>query len=205
MKKIGLFFTIVLLFISTVYSADIEIGTGLTTTNYLPMYGLYDYSWSNFIIDSNLIGMEAEFNQIQFNVGNTPDYYESLNQKIYFKHTSDTEVTAAYTNPETAGFTLVYDGDIIWNGSGWQGVMLDTPFDYNGSDNLQIIWENRDASWVSGYPNFFKTDVIENVGAYDYADGSLPVIEGTAVTYYQNLKLGFEAENEPTVDLQWWS
>jgi len=198
MKKKMLILLAVLMTFSSIFAMDIEIGNGTTTTTYLPLNGLWDYSWSNFIIDSNLIGMSVDFNQIQVNVSSEPANYETLNQKIYFKHTTDAEVTTAYVNPETAGFTLVYDGDIYWNGSGWQGVMLDTPFEYNGTDNLQIIWENRDASWVSGYPNFYKTDVTGTVGAYDYADGDFPMEEGTAVTYFPNLKLSFAAENEPT-------
>jgi PKD repeat protein len=178
---------------------DIEIGAGTGTSNDLPLNAYYDYSWSNFIIDSDLIGMEIEINQIKVNVSNSPINYESLNQQIYFKHTNDTESTVDYTNPATSGFTLVYDGPITWNGSGWQGVMLDTPFAYNASDNLQIIWENNDASWASGYPTFYTTNVETNIGAYNYQDGNFPAETGNLVTYFPNLKLGFAAENEPTV------
>lgn len=199
MKKNMLILLALLMTFSTIFAMDIEIGTGTTTTNYVPLYGLYEYGWSNFIIDSDLIGMEIEINQIQFNVGNTPAAYLTANQQIYFKNSTDAVVPATYTDPETAGFTLVYDGDITWDGGGWQGVMLDTPFEYNGTDNLQIIWENNFGSWSSGYPNFLSTDVGTNVGAYDYADGTFPVEEGTSVTYFPNLKLGFAAENEPTM------
>ncbi len=199
MKKNGLILLALLLTFSSIFAMDIEIGNGTTTTNYMPLYGFYDYSWSNFIIDADLIGMEVELNQIQFNVSNTPAGYETLNQKIYFKHTTDAEVPVAYPNPETAGFTLVYNGAITWDGSGWQGVMLDTPFEYNGTDNLQIVWENWDGTYVSGYPGFYTTDLGTNVGAYKYADGEFPAVDGTNVTYFPNLKLSFDAENEPSV------
>ncbi len=197
MKKIGFLFYLLLLLTSTVYSMDIEIGNGTTTSSYIPFYGYYDYSWSNFIIDSSLIGTDVEINQIQFNVSNTPAGYETLNQKIYFKHTSDTVVPVAYPNPETAGFTLVYDGPITWNDSGWQGVMLDTAFEYNGTDNLQIVWENWDGSYVNEYPRFYSTEVGYNISAYKYTDTNFPFVTGQNVTYFPNLKLGYDAQNEP--------
>ena len=199
MKKNGLILLALLLTFSSIFAMDIEIGNGTTTTSYLPVYGYYDYSWSNFIIDANLIGMEVEINQIQFNVSNTPAGYETLNQKIYFKHTTDAVVPVAYPNPVTAGFTMVYDGAITWDGNGWQGVMLDTPFEYNGTDNLQIVWENWDGTYVTGYPSFYTTDLGTNVSAYKYQDGDFPAVDGTNVTYFPNLKLSFDAENEPTI------
>ncbi len=188
-----------LLAFSSIFAMDIEIGNGTTTTSYIPMYGLWEYSWSTFIIDADLIGMEVDFNQIQVNVSNAPASYLSSNQKIYFKNTTASEVTDAYPNPETSGFTLVYDGDITWNGGGWQGVMLDVPFEYNGTDNLQIVWENNHGAWSTGYPSFYTTEAGSTVSAYDYSDGSFPTEAGTTATFYPNLKLSYAAENEPTI------
>jgi hypothetical protein len=35
--------------------------------------------------------------------------------------------------------------------NGWQTITFDSPFVYNGTDNLLLIWENRDGDWTSGY------------------------------------------------------
>lgn len=56
---------LLLLLMSSIFAFDIEIGDG-TSSDAVPVNGLYDFSWSNFIINSNQIGMSAEFNQIKF-------------------------------------------------------------------------------------------------------------------------------------------
>ena len=199
MKKRCLIFGLLLLMVSAVFAMDIEIGDGTTTTSYIPAYGLYDNSWSTFIINSNLIGMAAEFNEIKISVSSNTTDYVFGNQKIYFKEITEATVTNDYPAPLTNGFTLVYDGDVTFNGPGYQGVMLDTPFAYNGTSNLQIVWENHDGQWLTGYPSFYKTDVVGNVGAYKTGDNSFPTVNGTSVSYFPNLILSFQAENEPTI------
>ncbi|MBI9030599.1 hypothetical protein JEZ13_01155, partial [bacterium] len=175
----------------------IEIGTGETTTNYIPVYGFYDYSWSNYILTSDQIGNTIDINEIKFNVGNTPSNYTMNNQQLYLKHTSASEVANAYPDPASNGFTLVYSGSVTWNGSGWQGVNFDTEFSYDGTSNLQIVWINNDATYVSGQPTFLKTDTESNTAVYKYADGTFPVTDGTLVTYFPNTRLGFVAEGAP--------
>ncbi|MFA7057475.1 MAG: carboxypeptidase regulatory-like domain-containing protein, partial [Candidatus Cloacimonadales bacterium] len=199
MKKNMLIVLAILMTLTSIFAMDIEIGNGTIDNYNSPVTGLWDYSWSNFIISSNQIGMAAEFNQIQFNVSTVPTNYTFVGQKIYFKETAAVTVTAAYPNPETSGFTLVYQGDVTFDGSGFQGVMLNTPFAYTGTSNLQIVWENHDGSWTSGYPSFLHTDVGTNVGAYHRTDTTFPTADGTIVTYFPNLILSFAAENEPTM------
>ncbi len=183
--------------ITSIFAVFVEIGDGTTTTNYVPAYGLYDYSWSNYILTSAQIGNAIEINEIQFNVGNTPANYFMENQQVYMKLTSENEVTVAYPDPTNNGFTLVFDGSITWNEGGWQGVILDTEFSFDGSSNLQIVWENNDGTYVGGYPNFLKTDTGLNTAAYKYTDNSFPIVDGTLQTYFPNTRLGFAAEGAP--------
>ncbi len=198
MKKKTLTILALLFVFTSMFSLFVEIGDGTTTTNYFPSYGYYDNSWSNYILTSDQIGDAIEINQIQFNVGNTPANYEMVDQKLYLKLVTETEVAVAYPAPETNGFTLVFDGSITYNGGGWQGVFFDTPFAYDGTSNLQIVWENRDGSYSTGYPNVLKTDVETNVAAYKYADNDFPAIDGTNVMYYPNTRLGYAVADEPT-------
>ena len=183
--------------ITSIFAVYVEIGSGETTTNYIPFYGFYDYGWSNYILTSGQIGNAIDINELQFNVGNTPENYAMENQQVYMKLTTDTEVTVAYPDPANNGFTLVFDGSVTWNEGGWQGVILDTEFAYDGSSNLQIVWINNDASYSGGYPNFLKTDTDVNTAAYKYADNDFPAIDGTLQTYYPNTRLGFAAEGAP--------
>ena len=72
--------------------------------------------------------------------------------KIYLAHTSASQVYTS--NPATSG-TLVYEGTNINIGSssaGWQTFTLDTPFPYNGTDNLLVVVCRTKAT--SGSPNY---------------------------------------------------
>ncbi len=197
MNKKMLTLVALLVAFTSIFAVYVEIGDGDTTTNYIPFYGYYDYGWTNYILTSEQIGDAIDINEIQFNVGNTPANYAMENQQLYMKLTTDTEVPVAYPDPVNNDFTLVFDGPVTWDGTGWQGVILDTEFSYDGSSNLQIVWVNNDGSWASSYPNFLKTDTQVNTGAYKYADGTFPEIDGTNVTYYPNTRLGFAAEGAP--------
>jgi hypothetical protein len=84
----------------------------------------------------------------------------------------------------------VFIGDLTFNGNGWHKVALQTPFNYLGTDNLQIVWLNYDGSYSSGYPKFKYTNVTGNRGLYKYQDGSsFPTTSGTLVTYVPNIYL----------------
>jgi hypothetical protein len=197
MKKKMLTLVAFLVAITSIFAVYVEIGDGDTTTNYIPAYGYYDYSWSNYILTSEQIGDAIDINEIQFNVGNTPANYAMENQQLYMKLTTDTEVAVAYPDPENNDFTLVFSGSVTWDGGGWQGVILDTDFAYDGTSNLQIVWENNDGSYSNSYPNFLKTDTGINTAAYKYADGTFPIIDGSSATYYPNTRLGYLAEGAP--------
>ena len=72
--------------------------------------------------------------------------------KIYLDHTSASAVHTG--SPATSG-TLVYEGTNINIGStsaGWQTFTLDTPFQYNGTDNLLVVVCRTKAT--SGNPNY---------------------------------------------------
>ncbi|MBN2828872.1 MAG: hypothetical protein JXR56_00965, partial [Candidatus Cloacimonetes bacterium] len=99
------------------------------------------------------------------------------NQMIYMRLTTATAVDVSY--PGTAGFTLVYNQSITWNGGGWTLFELDTPFTWDGVQNIEIMWENRDGSWASGAPTFHYTSAYPNfVASYKAQDGSFPTSNG---------------------------
>ncbi len=189
----------ILLFLGIAFSGllaqqYVEIGTGSSITQYIPLYGYYDYSWSSYILTSDQIGNALDINQIQFNVSNNPSNYVTNNQQIYMKLTSETELTDAYPDPENNGFNLVFNGSITWNGTGWQGVMLDNEFSYDGTSNLQIVYLNNDGSWEQSFPKFFSTESENNICAYKYSDNNFPLTSGTTRSFYPNTRLGFYLE-----------
>ena len=101
------------------------IGTGTSTENYIPTYGFYDYGWSKTIYTAaeiNAAGLMSGGNLIAlgYEVGNTPANYTTVNQMVYLRHTTANIYEATEnTLPDSTLFTLVYQGDLTWNGGGW--------------------------------------------------------------------------------------
>ena len=196
MKKTILALLLSVLMITSLFAVSVEIGDGTTTTSYMPFYGYYGNGWAHYILPGDAITAAINIDAIEFNVSNTPSSYETTDQYIYMKLTNETTVTAAYTDPLTNGFTEVFNGTIVWDGSGWQGVNLTTEFAYDGTSNIEIIYENRRNAWGSGYPTFYTTEAA-SAGAYKYQDNSFPAVDGTLVGYYPNTKISWTIAGEP--------
>ncbi len=183
--------SILLLTATLAFGGYVEIGTGTSTASYIPTYGLWDYSWSQVIYLQSEIGSSLEITKISYDVSNTPSNYTFYNQKIYMKHTTLAEFPdGSYDDPVAAGFTLVYEGDVTFDGSGWNVIPLDNPFSYNGTDNLIVYWQNWDGDYTSGYPSFRYTSQT-NRAKYKYQDGTFPDVSGTLTYRAANIRLHY--------------
>ena len=177
------------LYMNTVYWIEAEwgfpissqiIGPGTATSTYVPCYGWYDYSWSASIYEAAELGFSGQIDTLAFYVNNTTSNYMMVNQLVFLGTTSDNEFFN--TNMlDTTQLDLVFSGSVTWN-AGWNYIPLSSSFNYNGSDNLILYWENWDGSYTSGYPSFSSTPVTGNKCKYNYADGAMP---GSG-SYYAN-------------------
>ncbi|MFA7058138.1 MAG: hypothetical protein WC155_11380, partial [Candidatus Cloacimonadales bacterium] len=201
MKKKVLLFMLSILIVSTAFAQFVEIGDNSSTnsTNYAPLTGLWDYSWSSMIIPASFIGQAMEITSISYDVTNTPTNYEMLDQKVYIRHTEATSAVINYPEPIYNNFTLVYDDAVIWNGGGWQEIVLENSFEYDGTSNLEILWENHDGAYVHNYPTFKKTVADFSIVSYKRADSEFPATSGATTYDYPNMRLGFFAEGFPVV------
>ncbi|HPW39030.1 MAG TPA: choice-of-anchor J domain-containing protein, partial [Candidatus Syntrophosphaera sp.] len=195
--KRTLLLCLLLAIVSFAVADTFTIGDGTGTQSYVPFYGLYDYGWSKSIYTAaeiNAAGLTGGGNLIAigFDVGNTPNNYVTTNQMVYLRHTTASVYdTGDNTLPDSTLFTLVFQGDLTWNGGGWHHVMFSTPFAWNGTDNIEIMWRNWDGTWGSGYPNFrFTTTNPDYCAVYKYQDNSFPA-DATGTRYYSrpNLQL----------------
>lgn len=167
-------------------SLEIEIGDGNTTSSNLPCDLSNYYSWASYILTADQIGSSLSINELQFEVSYLNYSYTVYNQKVYLKQTNADEPSYNYPDPINSDFTLVFEGSISWTESGWQSLPLNTPFDYDGSSNLQIVWENN-----GNYANleFRTTNTENNSSAFKNSDSSFPTTAGSLVSYFPNTKL----------------
>ena len=182
--------------------------TGTSNLSEAPVYGLYDFGMSMFLINQSEFGSgEKQLKSISFEAAGFTAPYTVNNQRIQLAHTTATDLTTSIqitsagdlTTPAT--FTGVNNSDLqevkspfTWIiNNGWITVTFDNNFCYNGTDNLLIIWENRDGSWMSGYgwwESWFSNTNTETW--YKFQDTTFPTGFGTTnVSYRPNIRLGY--------------
>ncbi len=76
-----------------------------------------------------------------------------LDQRVYIRHTTlqlyGTATDRTGTGyPNNTLFTYVFQGNLTFNGGGWFTIVFSTPFYWNNTDNLEILWENRDGEYI---------------------------------------------------------
>ncbi|PID94893.1 MAG: hypothetical protein CSA95_02140 [Bacteroidetes bacterium] len=172
----------------------IEVGSGVGTTSYVPFYGFYNYSWSAEIVEQAELGFTEPvlITAIAYNVATSPTNYSVYDQTVYLGHKSESQWTSgSYNDPATMGYTQVFDGDLVWNGSGWHMITFDEPFLYDAENNLVIQWENRDGSWASGGPRFYYTEKPDHA-KYRYSDAGFPTDPGNINVYGTNVRIYYQ-------------
>lgn len=156
----------------------VTIGRGVDSSEYFPFNAYYKYSWSNVIYKASDIGKDGLITEMAFYINNKRSAnYTMNNQKIYARHTtSNVYKTATY--PTSKGFELVFDGTITYAGneSGWKQIKLTSPFLYNGTDNLEFLFENKDGTnTINGVLYYRCTKGLSDLRTRrDYADQSFP-------------------------------
>ena len=123
----------------------VEIGDGTGTTYYFPIDNYFNYSCTEQIYTAEEIGTAGTINAVSFyyNYGTA---YTASNVTMYMKHVSRSVFES------TSDCEALALGDIVWTGSiaptaaGWYTFTLDTPFEYNGTDNLLVAFFDGVAS-----------------------------------------------------------
>ncbi|NLK50680.1 MAG: hypothetical protein GX294_08530, partial [Candidatus Cloacimonetes bacterium] len=162
MKRLALA-TLLLLLAAFVFADAYTIGTGTSAASGYPFNGLWDYSWTKVIYtqgEINAAGLNepASFSGIGFYVGNTPNNYTMEDQRVYARHTeAGLYDTADTDHPDFNDFQLLFQGDLTYDGGGWFYIVFSSPFDWNGNQNIEFLFENWDGDYVTGYPTFRYT------------------------------------------------
>ncbi len=176
MKKLilWLLLTMFVAALSIAYADTVQIGTGTSTTSYLPLYGLYGYNYTQQIYTQTQIGVSGNIEKIRF-------YYVSgtiTNSKdwvIYMGHTTKTTFSSSTDWEPLANLNQVFAGDVssmVPLANNWMEITLDTPFNYNNTDNLIIAVDENTSGYASMSWGAFTSGT--NTGIYYYNDNINP-------------------------------
>ena len=187
--------------------SDITVGTGTSTTYYVPTYAstttTAKYSLTQELwLASELGGTAGDINAISLKYAGTVD--TTRNYDIYMMHTVESNIPNTFMS--MTGAQLVYSGNIRWEtgGDGWNTILLDSVFHFNGSENLVITFDDNTGTIVGSttamkfyYTANGSTTASQNnchvVYKYQATDlnPANPGVTGTRSTYRNNIQFGF--------------
>ena len=122
------------------HAATVQVGDGTATTTNFPIWGLWNYSYSQQIYTQAQINTSGSIEKIRFYYVSGP-IANNKDWRIYMGHTDKTEFTSDSDWVPAAQLTQVFDGDVTTMlplGNNWMEITLQNPFPYNNTDNLLI-------------------------------------------------------------------
>ena len=143
------------------------VGGGSNTNGNLPTNVYYNYSLTQQIYTAAEIGYNGRITAIAFKANEST----ARTFDVYMAHTSKTAF-ASTTDWQTMGPSfLVYHGDVSFDDSDWTTITLDTPFEYDGTSNLNICVVDITGEWVNNI-TFNTYSTSENRAMYVASDGT---------------------------------
>ena len=133
-------------FSTSAFSACTAVGSGSSTSSYLPTYNYYNYSYTQQIYTPEELGRAGEIISIAFyNAGTEKtrslDVYLTATNKSAFESTSDWEPVATADK--------LFTGNVVFVEDDWTVITLNAPFDYDGFSNLLVTVADNTGSYSS--------------------------------------------------------
>ena len=152
------------------------IGTGTTTTYYVPVNNFYNYTYSQQIFTATEIDPNhtpTVITGIGFNYGYSSANSDKSNVKIYLAHRSSSSFASTSDWTPISNATLVYEGPLVCT-QGWNTFNFQTYFSYNGTDNLVVIVDDNSGAYDGSSYVFNGHTTSEYSAMYYYSDGTNP-------------------------------
>ncbi|MBR4135472.1 MAG: fibronectin type III domain-containing protein [Bacteroidales bacterium] len=173
---------------------EVIVGTGTSTTYTAPFNNFYKNSRNEVIYLASEIGQAGPITSIAYNVSNAANWTAST-INIYLAHTSRTTFASTTDWTPANDLTLVYSStnQTIGSSTGWLTFDLETPFMYNGTDNLVVVVTKTCSSYNSSLKFYYTS--LSNRCLYRQSDSNTAYADitnvsqsGTKTTYVPNIK-----------------
>lgn len=103
-------------------------------------------------------------------------------------------------HPGYAGFRLIFEGDILYDGNGWKQIDFDANLSWDGQQNIEFLFENHSGDHaLSGFPTFIYTNYSGfNRTVYNRADDAMPYTNGLVSTQRMDTQLITQTAQPPS-------
>ncbi|MFT6921138.1 MAG: hypothetical protein ACJA1C_000132 [Crocinitomicaceae bacterium] len=128
------------------------------------------YSWSSNLYMPVQLGGAQTLTNISFRLDNDFSWgnYTYTDVRVYMRNTAVSNFASSPGYPGTAGFTEVYSGSMTFNGTGIYSYNFNVAasFAYNGTGQLEVLFENRGGSDNTSEEPWFDRTNDAGVGVF---------------------------------------
>lgn len=164
MKKLLLIASLAMALMANAQTITIGEGNGMTDA--VPYNTFYNYSFTEQIYLASEIEYAGSIKAVSFRLAYSYNTEYTSDIVVYLKNVSRS------TFEDTADYEPVTEEDIVFSGpwtipadyDGWITIEFDTPFAYNGTDNLLIAVDENSEDYAIRYFRF--TDTPDTVLSY---------------------------------------
>ena len=199
MKNILRFLLMLLAFVPFSMQAqntvDVVVGTGTSTSYTAGFYTSSNYTWQeNIYLAQNIQTTGGYINSISW-YSATSNTLTATNVRIYMGTTTRTTHSSTSDWQPQSELTLVYDGNsvVIGGSVGWKTFTLNTPFYYDGVDNLVVVVAKKASSTSSSTTHQYTSTsnaLLYRGSSSDQSYANYPgTSTGTRSSYLANIKL----------------
>ena len=132
--------------------ADVTIGNGTNTSYYAPFGPYYANAWVQTIYPASYFTSPGYINSLSWEV-NSANTQNCTSLKIYVGTTTHENNLSTTDWVPMEDLTLVYEAEntTIGSASGWETYTFNTPYYYNGEENLVVVASRTAPSYKSLY------------------------------------------------------
>ncbi|MBR5028395.1 MAG: fibronectin type III domain-containing protein, partial [Bacteroidales bacterium] len=176
---------------SCLVGGDASVEQGSTTTYYLPINNNSNYSYTQQLYTNAELGGPKNLTAVEFFYQSNTAMTAKDSVTIYLGHTNLSTFQSYNDYIPVNQLTPVYTGNLNATSRGWNRFVFNTPFYYNGVDNLVIaIDDNSGVSQGSSYPFYVHNASNKAIFFYSSTDvnPSALTISGTLYSYRNSIK-----------------
>ena len=188
-------------FSTTLDNCDASFKNGSSTSTTIPVENYYRYSYTQQIFRSSEMNGSGDITGISFQYNYSSSMTKKNNVKMYLGHTDKSTFSSTSDWVPFSDLTLVYSGSLNCS-KGWNNFTFDTPFEYNGTDNLVLVvsdssngYDGNSYSFNVYYLSDYRT--LYNRSDDGFINPSSPST-GTRSYYRNNVIFNVECTCPPT-------
>ena len=154
------------------FSQIITIGTSTSSTSVVPTNTDMKYSYSQQIFTSAEVTQNGTICGISLRTTTSDLFSRTL--KIYLGHTTKNSFISSTDWISSSLLTQVFYGSVTLVNNNWINITFDTPFSYNGTDNLVIAIDDN-------------TQIDTSSTTFQYTSSTSKVLYYNSLTVYPSI------------------